>query len=155
MTDALPPIRRYPTAVDWWLGVLVGAVPVVVIVSAILLTVSDDSGAALVGWLTVAGVIALYVGVVWPIVYELDAEALVIRFGLVRSRIHYDRIRGVRPTRSFLASPALSVHRLAIDTGGAIPPTISPADREAFLADLAGRVPHLRREGDSLVPVPS
>lgn len=151
MTDATPPLARYPTAVDWWLGLLIVAVPVIVIASAILLTVTSEAIDAAVGWLTVAGVLALYVGLVWPVAYELHADALVIRFGLARSRIPYGRIRGVRPTRSFLASPALSVHRLAIDTGGSIPPTISPADREAFLADLAGRVPHLRREGDSLV----
>jgi hypothetical protein len=84
-------------------------------------------------------------------VYELGDEALVIRFGLVRSRIRFDRIRGVWPTRSVLASPALSVDRLAIDLGGPIPTTISPADRDAFLADLAARLPHLRREGGSLV----
>lgn len=151
MTDAQSPVRRYPTAVDWWLGLLIIAVPVIVIGSAILLTATAEAVDAAVGWLTVVGVIALYVGLVWPIAYELHPEALVIRFGLVRSRIRYDRIRGVRPTRSFLASPAMSVHRLAIDLGGSVPPSISPADRDGFLADLAARAPHLRREGESLV----
>jgi uncharacterized membrane protein YdbT with pleckstrin-like domain len=152
MTDASRRTPRYPTAVDWWLGVLLVIVPLVTVASALALTISGDPGEAVIGWLVVAGVVVLYVGLVWPVAYELEAEQLVIRFGLARSRIPYDRIRGVRPTRSILASPALSIHRLAIDTGGPIAPTISPADRDGFLADLAARVPHLRREGgDGLV----
>ncbi|HSJ00113.1 MAG TPA: PH domain-containing protein [Patescibacteria group bacterium] len=151
MTDRSLPTRRYPTRVDWWLGALLVAVPVIVVVSAVALTLAGDASGAIVGWLSVAGVVALYVGLVWPVVYELGDDALIIRFGLVRSRVPYRRIRAVRPTRSVLASPALSVDRLAIDIGGRIPTTISPADRDPFLTDLAARVPHLRREGDVLV----
>ncbi len=151
MTDRPPPTRRYPSKVDWWLGVLLVALPLMMVLSAVLLTLSAEPGGALIGWLSVAGVAALYVGLVWPVAYELHDDALVIRFGLVRSRIGYDRIRGVRPSRSVLASPALSLDRLAIDVGGPISTTISPADREGFLEDLAARLPHLRREGDALV----
>lgn len=151
MTDRPPPTRRYLTKVDWWLGALLVAVPLVTVVSAAVLTLSGEPGGAVVAWLSVAGVVALYVGLVWPVVYELGDEALVIRFGLARSRIRYDRIRGVRPSRSVLASPALSLDRLAIDVGGSISTTVSPTDRDAFLADLAARAPHLRREGEALV----
>jgi hypothetical protein len=121
------------------------------VAGAVAVTIARDSEDAVIAWLTVVGVAALYVGLVWPVTYELGAEALVIRFGLVRTRIRHDRIREVRPSRSLLASPALSVDRLAIGLGGRIPTTISPADRAAFLSDLAARTPHLLREVDALV----
>lgn len=148
---ATPARPVYPSKVDWWLAVLLVSVPVIAVGSAIVLTIYDEPIDALVGWLSVAAVAALYVGVVWPVAYELDDEALVIRFGLIRIRIRYDRIRDVRPTRSLLASPALSLDRLAVDRGGGLPVTISPADPSGFLADLDGRTPHLRRDGDRLV----
>lgn len=142
---------RYRSKIDWWVGALIVAVPAISLVTAILLQLSGDTGAAIVGWLTLAGIGVLYALVVWPIEYVLEANDLVVRFGVMRSRIPYRSIRGVSPTRSVLASPALSMDRLAIDTGGKLAPMISPADRDGFLAELASRTPHLRPEGDRLV----
>lgn len=150
MTSA-PTASRYRSKVDAWLGALIVAVPAIALVTAVLLQLSGDTGAAVVGWLSLAGVAVLYVLVVWPVEYALEADALVVRFGVVRSRIGYRSIRGVRPTRNILASPALSMDRLGIDTGGALAPMISPADRDRFLDDLAARAPHLVRDGDRLV----
>lgn len=142
---------RYRSKVDWWLGVLIVAVPAIGLVTALMLQLSGD-GSAIVGWLSLAGIGLLYAVVVWPVEYTLEADDLVVRFGVVRSRIPYRSIRGVSPTRSVLASPALSMDRLGIDTGGTLGPMISPADPDAFLAELAARAPHLRRDGDRLVP---
>lgn len=142
---------RFRSKVDWWLGVLLVALPAIGLVTAIMLQLSGDSGAAIVGWLSLAGIGLLYVLVVWPVEYTLEADELVVRFGVMRSRIPYRSISGVSPTRGVLASPALSMDRLAIDTGGKLAPMISPADRDGFLAGLATRAPHLRRDGDRLV----
>lgn len=143
--------RTYRSRVDWWLGLLLVAVPLGALATAIPLTASGDAGAAIVGWAVLAAVIGLYVGIVWPVRYELAEDALVVRFGLVRSRIPYMRIRGAAPTRSILAAPALSMDRLALDTGMSLPLIISPERRDAFLDDLAARVPLLVRDGDRLV----
>jgi uncharacterized membrane protein YdbT with pleckstrin-like domain len=144
-------VSRYRSKVDWWMGVLL-AVPLVTAVgTAIALQLGSDAGAANRAWMVLFGVVALYVVVVWPVVYELTDDALVVRFGLMRRRIAYRSLRGVNPTRSILASPALSLDRLAIDTGGSLSPTISPADREGFLADLSARTPHLVRDDDRLI----
>jgi quinol-cytochrome oxidoreductase complex cytochrome b subunit len=80
MIDRPSAVRRYPTKVDWWLGALLVAVPVIVVVSAVALTLAGEPGGAIVGWLSVAGVAALYVGLVWPVVYEPGGEAEVFRF---------------------------------------------------------------------------
>lgn len=143
---------RYRSKIDWWLGVLLVAVPVIGLATAIMLQLSGDTGAAIVGWLSLAGIGLLYALVVWPVEYVLEGEDLVVRFGAIRSRIPYRSIRGVRPTRSILASPALSMDRLGIDTGAKLGPMISPADRDGFLTELASRALHLQREGDRLVP---
>lgn len=144
-------VSRYQSKVDWWVGAVLLVPPVAAVGTAIALQLGGDTGAAIVGWLTLLGVMALYVVVVWPVAYELTADAIVVRFGLMRSRIAYRSIRGVKPTRSPLASPALSLDRLALDTGGRLAPTISPADRDGFLTDLVARAPHLVRDGDRLI----
>lgn len=142
---------RYRSKIDWWLGVLL-AVPLVTAAgTAIALQFSGDAGAANGAWVALLGVVALYVVVVWPVVYELTDDAIVVRFGLMRSRITYRSLRGVKPTRSILASPALSLDRLAFDTGGSPAPMISPADRDGFLADLVARAPHLVRDDNRLI----
>ncbi len=128
--------------------------PVAALAAAIGGSSSEAPGAAIAGWLMVVGVAALYVLVVWPIAYELHATELLVRFGRMRTRIAYRDIRGVNPSRSLMAGPSYSTHRLAIDRGGrGLPVLVAPADRDRFLAELDMRTAHLRRQGDRLVPV--
>jgi membrane protein YdbS with pleckstrin-like domain len=101
---------------------------------------------------TLVFILVLYGGIVLPIRYTVASDHLVIRFGLIRSRVPYDKIQGVKPTRNPLSSPALSLNRLHLETGSSLGPNISPKDREGFLRALAARAPHLKREGDRLVP---
>ncbi len=144
--------KRYRSKMDWWVGLVLLAVPLIAVLAAVAVQFTRDLQEAVLGWLVVLAVIALYAGVVWPVEYLLEPEVLVIRFGLMRSRIAYRTIREVRPSHSLLASPALSFDRLDIVTGTGYPVAISPDDRSAFLADLATRASHLRRDGDRLVP---
>jgi hypothetical protein len=140
---------RFPSKVDWWLGAILGAAPVVTLVAG---WSAIAHGHLLLGVLPTAVLLAIYGGLVFPMYYELGDDALIIRFGLARSRVPYRSIRAVRPTGNPLSSPALSLDRLHVDAGSALGPNISPADRSGFLDALAQRTPHLRREGDSLVP---
>jgi hypothetical protein len=145
---------RYPSKIDWWLGVLLVVPLAAALGTAIALQLGGEAGSAIVGWLALLGVVALYVVVVWPVAYELTGDAIVVRFGLMRWRIAYRSIREVKPTRSLLASPALSLDRIVIDTDGSLAPMISPADRDGFLTDLTARVPHLVHDGDRLLARP-
>jgi hypothetical protein len=142
---------RYRSKVDWWLGLILVAVPIVTLASAVALQASDDPE-AIYAWIACLAVAAIYVGLLWPVEYELGPSELVIRFGLIRSRVPYAAIRGIVPTRNPLSAPALSLDRLAIDVGGQWPRLISPADRDGFLDGLAARAPHLIRAGDGLEP---
>ncbi|OQB11686.1 MAG: hypothetical protein BWY17_03587 [Deltaproteobacteria bacterium ADurb.Bin207] len=96
-------------------------------------------------------VAAIYIGLVLPIRYGLDATRLVVRFGLVRQQIELNDISSVQPTNNPLSSPALSLDRLQITygKGGTKTVMISPRDRAQFLDILAERA-NLRRHGDML-----
>jgi hypothetical protein len=142
--------KHWKSKVDWWLGVLLAMMPVVTLAGAIA---AYSSGAGI----AVAVVPVVIVGAItglflFPLYYELTGSALVIRFGVFRSKIPYESIRQVVPTRNPLSSPALSLDRLHIDTGNPLGPNISPAERSAFLDALVARTPGLRRDGDRLVP---
>ena len=142
---------RFPSKIDPWLGALLLLAPVVSLLGG-LISLSAGQPAGLIGPVFIG---LLYVGLVLPIRYELEADALVIRFGLMRSRVPYAQIRAVRRTRNPLSSPALSLDRLHVDAGSSLGPNISPADKAAFLSALAPHVPHLRLQGDALVPATS
>ena len=134
---------RYRSKVDWWLAAIIVLVPLILLAIAVAMLVSGDTEAAVGVGLALVAVIGLYLLIVWPVEYVLEPDALVVRFGVIRSRIPYSSIRSVRPTRVPIASPALSLDRLAIDAGRGLPVIIAPVDRERFLADLATRAPQI------------
>lgn len=144
---------RYPSAVDRWLGVVLAGGPLVAIgVSA--LAVIDGEAPLWTLVLPVVTFVALYGLLVFPLYYELEEKTLLIRFGVIRSRVPYTKIRQVVPTNNPLSSPALSLKRLHIDAGNALGPNISPANRAGFLTELAKHCPHLRLDlaGEQLLP---
>ena len=143
-------MTRFPSKVDWWLGaILVAVIPVSMLASAYVAFSAGQTGMAVA---SVAFVLLLYVGLVFPMYYELEADSLLIRFGLMRSRIPYAAIKAVSPTRNPLSSPALSLDRLHIDCdrnfGHGV--NISPKEKQRFLEELAKRAPHLELAGDRL-----
>lgn len=149
--EALEPGRRYPSAVDRWLAVILVAGPVTGVVLPLLAAYGSP------GWpahaLVPAAVFAAIYGLfLFPLYYEFGPDAVIIRFGVFRSRVRYADLRRVEPTGNPLSSPALSLDRLHLDAGSPLGPNISPRERDDFLNALAARCPHLRRQGDALVP---
>jgi hypothetical protein len=144
----------HKSKVDAWLGLLLLALaamgPVSLAAGIYYLVVCRSAE----GWvfigsgLFVTGLMSL---VVWPITYTLTSNHLVIRAGVFRSRLPYDTITAVYPTRNPLSSPALSLDRTRIDHTGRFGfALISPESRERFMRDLAERAPHLRIVGDRM-----
>jgi hypothetical protein len=141
---------RFPSKVDTWLAVLlVGLILSSLAVPIVLYATGDPQ--AWIGLLSTALIMVILGGLVFPLYYELEDDALLIRFGMVRSRVPYAEIRRVVPSRSMLSSPALSLDRLHVDAGSSLGPLISPRDKSGFLDALATKAPQLVREGDSLV----
>lgn len=131
----------FKSKLDWWLGVVLVAVPLVQIVVLLGALRSGDGGgivASLIGCAVVAGIYGL---LVVPIRYGIAADALFVHFGVVRQRIGFDSIREVYPTHNPLSSAALSLDRLAIRTGaGPLGLTlISPDRRDEFIRLLSVR----------------
>jgi len=142
----------FRSKIDWWLWPLLLVPPfaaLAVLVSGVVRGSREDVIAGIVGCVFVA---VLYVLFVIPVRYGIGLDVLVVRFGVFRARIAFDRIERVSPTRNPLSSPALSIDRIAVRTGPGILSftMISPDDRETFLSTLASRS-GLGRSGDELV----
>jgi hypothetical protein len=144
----------HKSKVDAWLGLLLLGIaamgPISLAVGIYYLVVCCRAE----GWVFVGSgvfVTGLMSLVVWPVTYTLTADHLVIRAGRFRSRLPYDTITAVYPTRNPLSSPALSLDRTRIDHTGKFGfALISPESRGQFMRDLAERAPHLRIVGDRM-----
>ena len=141
---------RFKSKIDWWLGLLLLLLPIGAVVPVATLYLNNDPSAYL-GWISVIIMAVIYGGLLFPLYYELEAENVLIRFGLVRIRIPYQKIKKVVPTRSILSSPALSLDRLHIDTAG-MGAMISPKNKQEFLQELAKKTDHLQLTDDKLLP---
>lgn len=131
--------RWYPTKIDWWIGVLLALWP---IISLGALVVTLVAGEGFVFALTsIPVMVAVYGGLVFPMRYGFSDRHVLVRHGLITQRIPLADIEEVRPTRSPLSSPALSLDRLRIRFGKGFfrSALISPADKDGFLRDLAAR----------------
>lgn len=141
-------IRWYPSKIDTWILALLLFIPAVQVVVIATSAISQAWPAMVMGLLALFFFGCLYAGFVWPIRYGIGGEFLIVRFGICRSRVRIDNIREVYRTSNPLSSPALSLDRLWIQHGPrwyqAV--MISPREQEAFIADLAARVP-LERVG--------
>lgn len=137
---------RVPARVDPWLVVVVALG--LALGSAVVAPLVWDPGVALavktaVGalWL---GAVGLTLGLALPVAYRLEAHGLTVRAGVLTLRFAYRDLVRVDRVISPLSGPAWSLVRVrvALDGGGWI--EIAPRDRDAFLAELAARAPHLR-----------
>ena len=101
----------------------------------------------------VTGTVALLLA--YPLYYEITSDELIVRCGLLmRRHIPIGSIDGVKPDRNPVGAPAWSLDRLRVDYRKDTQPTfimISPADKMAFMEELAGTATGLGLEGDRLV----
>lgn len=132
--------RRFRSRIDWWLPLLITGVPV-----AILLDVARSTDVSRSEQLTAIVVAAVsFALLTWLLLsthYTFEENALVIRSGPLRSEVPYARITRVEHSRSVMAAPAMSFHRLMIHFGVADFALVSPDDVDAFLLALQERAP--------------
>lgn len=79
--------------------------------------------------------------------YTVTDEGLRVQSGPLYSRIDARLIERVRPTRTILSAPALSLDRLEI-SGGFGSVVVSPADKVGFVRALKKVAPQMLVEGD-------
>lgn len=132
-------VRWFRSKIDWWMWLILVALPVVELGGLVAALRSGDGEAITSMAVAFAMVAAIYGLLVIPVRYGVSSDRLVIRFGVVRRYIDLAAIREVYPTHNPLSSPALSLDRLAIRTGDGLSgmSLISPLEREEFLSALA------------------
>lgn len=132
------PETSFPSAVDGWLwGIAVG-LPLAGLTWAFIEAIVG--GSASVGVILLIGLSVLVLCLpIWMLVdtrYIVTEQTLRIRSGPQRIDIPRADIREVRPSRSWLAAPALSLDRLEVRYGQYRSVLVSPRDREGFLEAL-------------------
>lgn len=141
---------KYKSKIDWWIGLILLGIPVVemgMIVQGFVL--EPNPGIGWGGVISLAVTILLYGGAIFPLEYSLEEDGVLVRQGLIRRTIPYGDIKAVRPTMNPISSPALSLKRIHLDHGRSWQTYISPAEREKFFDELAGKLPHLERDGET------
>lgn len=131
----------FKSKLDWWLGGVLVALPLLSIALLLSALLDGDSDAVVASSIGLGVVAVIYIVLVIPIRYGVSEDALFVRFGLIRQRIRFDSIREVYPTHAPWSSPALSLDRLAIKTGrGPLHLTlISPVERDVFVQLLSSK----------------
>ena len=135
---------RYRSKVDSW---LIASVVVVAVAHAWAATVLINAA----NWTAIAifipiAIVALGLPV-WILVgthYTLSPASLEVCCGPFRYQVPIDRIQEIRPSRSMLSSPALSLDRLEVIYGNNESVLTSPLHRERFLAELESLKQHAR-----------
>lgn len=99
-------------------------------------------------WVLVVPFAALViVACVLNVSYEVTDEDIVVHRGPFRSRMPLRRVQGLRATRDWVSSPALSLDRIEIRTDRGLWLVVSPADKTGFVRAIRARVPSVRLEG--------
>lgn len=149
MSPYSSPSLTFPSKVDWWIVALM-IVPLgisaVVVGSALRANPPLPAVVLLVGIEVL--VLVLITATVRSTRYEVTDREVIVHSPPFRWRIAIESIESIRPSRSPVSSPALSLDRLEIRYDGGRRMLISPKDREGFLAAVVMRSRHLHRAGE-------
>ena len=135
--------RRYRSATDWFVWGVIG----LVLAMDVWMIWMDQS------WLMVILAVVCTAVLLVPfynLYYMIDGRELVIHYMFCSHRLPIDKISEIRPVRSFLAAPALSLDRLAIKFSdrkvlrSSAPMYISPVRRQEFIDALLQVNPGIR-----------
>ncbi|MCO8121863.1 PH domain-containing protein [Stieleria sp. TO1_6] len=140
--DALQPaairhsnVHVYPSAVDWWVALLLMAGP---LICAVLTGVLLQQGRPQDAWYCLlAGASTLVVTGLFtvPCRYTILPDSLTIRCGILFTRVPLNQIKSIEPSSSWISGPALSLRRVKISTASRFY-LVSPIQRERFIAEL-------------------
>ncbi len=123
----------FKSAVDWWFYLVAFGVPIMVLGPiAAAIGSSSVTGMAVI-LVVLVGICALPIWLLLSTEYRVGSKNLRVRSGPVSWVIPLDEIRLVRPSRSLLSSPALSVNRIEIEYGKNRSILVSPKNSQAFL----------------------
>lgn len=131
----------YRTAVDWWLGILLGGTEIYMIYLAVSPIISQGQ----VSWsmIMIAVGTSIILVPLFGIRYVMYSDHLLVSMNLYgKVRIRYEDIRSVKETHNPLSSAAMSLRRIQIDyveNGVHRMILISPVRKKTFLGELEKR----------------
>ena len=131
----------YRTAVDWWLGLLLGGCEVLMIWIAVEPIIRNGK----INWamLLIAIGISIIIVPLFGIRYVLYSEHLLVSMSIYgKARVRYTDIVEVKKTHNPLSSAAMSINRFQIDyleEGVHRMILISPVKRKAFIKEIEER----------------
>jgi len=145
----MPPPNReqsFRSKIDTWIVIVIAAAflagPVMIIADHLADGTSLEIGLVV----TIVAILVPGLFVVWlfrSTDYTITASDLMVRSGPFRWNVPLTDIHGIRPTRSFLSAPALSLDRIEVLYGKYGSVIISPEDRRGFLLELRERLPSM------------
>jgi len=146
---------EFRSRIDAWMFWLVWGACLLALGSCVLVF-ADKSTGALVNGITVMATVATVPFLLWSIYgtrYRLTDTQLHVRSGPLRTNILLEDITSIEPIRSIVTSPALSRDRFLIRYQSFATVMVSPAERGAFLQEIAARTPHLSWQDGKLEAV--
>lgn len=126
----------FRSAVDTWFYLVVVATGAIVILTLVPVVATGNPAAIPVVIVCALVAIGLPVWLLASTRYTVTRESLLIRSGPFSWCVPRSEISQIRPSRSILSSPALSLDRLEIRYGDGKSILVSPADRDGFAAAL-------------------
>ena len=146
MPRPAPPAEPIPARVDAWLvlALALAALAFAALITPLLIDPDVALGVRLLVAAFALGTLVAGLAVSVPVRYAFEWGGVCVRAGFLTIRLAYPDIVSASKLVSPLSNAAWSwvKVRLTLRQGGAI--EIAPRDREAFLAELARRAPHLR-----------
>lgn len=145
---------KFKTKYDRTFGIILSFTFIIILV-AFLLPLFFESGRKPYDTLIVLSLLVLTVGLLlWTLLsiqYVLRENHLFVKAGPIRSRIAYEDITKVSPTRQILTGYRLLTSMNAIEihyrSGLLGSVKISPREQERFIAELKKRSPHMKVDG--------
>lgn len=150
MTAAPSAPVRFGPAVDRWVVVVLAFSGLAMVAATV--AVALDPGVGVEALLLVLAINLLTAGAVvalaYPIAYEVDADEVRVRAGVMRYRVALADLKRVALTTSIVSSTtaAWTFRRVQlVDRRGRVL-EVGPADRVGFVAEVLARAPHLVEE---------
>ena len=131
------PAIRFQSKVDLWIAFVL--IAVIAMDLLVLVNVFEFESAGPRDLAIGAVILAVVSLIGWMLIgtwYEVSGDSLRVACGPFRWTLATASIRGVRPSRAWWSSPALSLDRLRIDYGDRRWVLVSPRDKEEFIAAL-------------------
>ncbi len=127
---------KFKSKVDWWFYLLVIILPLILMINLLVTIAGLNATQLIVVVIIFALVMLLPLWLLLRTYYIIKNNSLIIKSGPFKWDIKISEIASVKPSRSLLSSPALSLDRLEIIYEGTKSVLISPINQKEFIKSI-------------------